>query len=168
MLFLLMNVRCVVCVIHICVIVLMFFLLTIIGGWLIVLLYVWLDVRVFGWLDRVLQSSRFAIHLQVCELLLLLLALVRWYLLYAILSSICLLVRVSRSSICLSWWVSQSVVSLINLLPGLAVPLVLNSFVRSVSIRLFGVSMRTAAISSLGWSIIWLEKIHVARTPGCL
>ena len=43
-------------------------------GWLVTLLCVQFGVRLSGWLDRVLWNGQFAVHIQVCWLLLLLLA----------------------------------------------------------------------------------------------
>ena len=110
-----------------------FFLLAMICSWSVALLCIQVDVRLSGWLDRVLQYSWFAIHVQVCWLrlllLLLLLALVWGYLLYAVLSSICLLVHISKLSIPLSQRLSWSAASLVSILPGLVVSLVLKSFI---------------------------------------
>ena len=53
----------------------MFFLLAMIRSRLVALLCVRVDVRFSGWFDGVLQYSQFAIHIQVCQLLMLLLVL---------------------------------------------------------------------------------------------
>ena len=134
------------------------FLLAMIRGWLVALLCVCVDVRLSSLLDRVLQYSQFAIHFQVCQLLLL--ASVWWYLLYAILSSISLLVFVSRLFICLSQRVFWSALSSVSILPGL------NGFIM-VSIRFLGCSIRAVLVGFLVWSVIWPREIRVAGLSRC-
>ena len=99
----------------------LFFLLAMIRNRSVAMLCIQVDVQFSGCLDGVLQYFLFAIHVWVCWLLLLLLllAFVRGYLLYAVLDSICLLVCISRLSIHLFQRVSQSAISLVSILPGL-------------------------------------------------
>ena len=145
-----------------------FFLLAMVPSRLVALLFVRVEVQLSGWLNGVLQCSWFAIHIWVCWLLmlLLLLALVWGYLLYAVLGSICLLICVSRLSIRLSQRVSRSIVSLVSVLPGLAISLVLKGSIM-VFIGFLGCFIRVVPVGFWVWSVIWPGRVRVAGRSEC-